>query len=332
MNPVLNPEIEALKKTIGAHKGHFSRLEKALGAACQFAEAFPSDNAGREVLEYLNKAKNRKHKILEGYTKMIEEFDLPKDKILDIEKKMEAAELAFVDVSQQGMKALDACNRAAVAAHAPPMGGGAAGGGGGDNVKIQSALKPDKLTRENSPVELRSWIRKFRAFYSMSKLEKASVPNQQAFLFQCIDLELETHLRQEIDDRTPIFGQDGCMDIIERRFMLSYPLFSRRLAFFRYEQAKGQSFADFYANLRRQGDEANLHNLDVDAQYVHKIISGICDEKLREKLCKLREPKLAEVLQEAEQHEVAKKAMKDIQAGRQNNITVNQAAVGINYM
>ena len=127
-NPAVNPEVEALKKTIGAHKGHFSRLEKALAAACAFAENFPSENAGREVLEYLNKAKARKHKIIEGYTKIIEEFDLPRDKVRDLEKKMEAAELAFIDISQAGMRALDACNRAAVAATTPPPAGAAGGG------------------------------------------------------------------------------------------------------------------------------------------------------------------------------------------------------------
>ena len=121
-------------------------------------------------------------------------------------------------------------------------------------------------------------------------MERASKPDQQAYLFACLDGELKVYLRGRVSDATAIWGLDGCVEMLEERFRQLYPKFTRRMAFFGYNQAKGQSFADYYAALRQKGDEAVLSGLQTDDLYVFWLIHGCSDEHLREKLTELKDP------------------------------------------
>eukprot|EP00095_Tigriopus_kingsejongensis_P006217 maker-scaffold666_size115941-snap-gene-0.10 protein:Tk06217 transcript:maker-scaffold666_size115941-snap-gene-0.10-mRNA-1 annotation:"AGAP001242-PA" len=48
-------------------------------------------------------------------------------------------------------------------------------------TKPNEALKPQSLTRDNTPVEFRFWIEKFPAYYTTSRMELATIPEQQAY-------------------------------------------------------------------------------------------------------------------------------------------------------
>jgi hypothetical protein len=82
------------------------------------------------------------------------------------------------------------------------------------------------------------------------------------------------------------------------------------LDYFRYLQATGQSFADYVAKLRQKGNEADLADLSVDELYVFRILSGISDMKLKEKLLELKSPSLAALVAEATDFEVARRNLK----------------------
>lgn len=317
--------VEQVQAKIAAHKGHLTRFEKALKNAAQFCRANPSAAARKEAEILLDKCFQQKERALEFYMVLCEDDPENYD---DYGQRMDNLESRYATIAQDAMKMVNGAGVTAAAVAAPgPVAQGQQGqqqAGGG--LKVQMALKPEKLSRDNSPAELTSWARKFRAFYSMSGLDKVGVPNQQAFLFQCLDVDLEIHLRQHIDDTTTIFGDNGCISVIEKKFLTSYPLFSRRLDYFRYDQSKGQTFAEYYARLRQRGDEAELAALNMDALYVHRIICGVSDVKLKEKFCKLQNPTLADVLQVAETFEVSRKAMKDLSKSDQHMPTqVNYA-------
>ena len=298
-------EINDISNSITAHKGHLTRGERSLNNAATFCAANPSAESKREVEEALQEVKDRARQINRLYEELGQvdhaELNTYLAKMAEIDDRCAAA-------TQNALTAMRAVNFiAASQATAVPAAAGV-------QLKVQSALKPDKLTRENTPAELSSWARRFRSFYSMSHLDMAEIRDQQAFLYQCLDTDLEIYLRQQVDENTPIFGDNGCIAVLEEKFLRSYPLFTRRLDFFRFSQSKGQPFAEFYAKLRQKGDESSLSQLDVDALYVHRIICAITDAKLKEKLCKLQNPTLEEVVQAAEAYDVARKTIKDLNA------------------
>jgi hypothetical protein len=61
-------------------------------------------------------------------------------------------------------------------AHAPPR------------CKPNDVLKPDKLTAEHTPVDYKVWRERFDVYYSSSVMSAASVREQQAYLFACVDV------------------------------------------------------------------------------------------------------------------------------------------------
>ena len=299
-------------RRVAAHKGHLTRQKTTLTRAVTFLNNNPSPNALREVEDTLNKFRDRWQKVLDLFEQAGE---------LDNNDATYVVQATAVDTESQ-----DAVGAAMAAIHTyhedlnAQVQGAAAGGGGANNNagqnndlwKVQTSLQPNKLTRDNTPAELRSWVRKFTSFHSMSKLQNAALVDQQAFVLQCVDLDLETYLRQKIGDTTPIFGPGGCIEMLEEKFRTTYPLFSRRLDWFNFQQAKGLPFTEFYARLRQKGDEAELANLDIDAQYIFRIICGLSDEKLKEKFLKLQNPSLDDIVRAGEAYEVANKAIADL--------------------
>ena len=114
-------------------------------------------------------------------------------------------------------------------------------------VKPNKALEPHKLTRENNTVEFKSWYKKFRAWYTSSCMDTASIQEQQACFRMVIDVNLESKLSTEMQEDTPIFGTDSqvsCMRLLENEFMLQYPLLTRQMDFFELKQTKCQAFGD----------------------------------------------------------------------------------------
>ena len=93
-----------------------------------------------------------------------------------------------------------------------------------NKIRPNEALKPFLLTRDHTPVEMRSWVNKFKAFYSTSLLDKCTIQEQQAYFKICIDPSLEARISDQIQENTPIFGDDGCLSLIEEEFRQKYPL------------------------------------------------------------------------------------------------------------
>jgi hypothetical protein len=279
----------------------------------EFLRTSPSATSRAEVEKAFSKLEIHRENIMDCYSKLMQEDP---DNLDVYGQKMDEADASYLDAAEIITKAL---HGASVAAAPPVTAPPVVQSGGQHQYKVQLALKPEKLTRDSTPAELRSWIRKFRAFYSMSGLHEASIPDQQAFLFQCIDIDLETTLRQNINENTEIFGDDSCIEKIEDKFKLTYPLFTRRLDYFRYEQSKGQSFSDFYAHLRQLGDEAELPGLNVDDMYVFRMICGCSDQRLKEKFLKLESPTLEDLHKESELYEMAKRALKAFDKGSSLN-------------
>ena len=116
--------------------------------------------------------------------------------------------------------------------------------GAAARVKPMTSLKPKVITRDATPVELTSWIKKFTAFFVGSQFAEATIIEQQAHFRASLDSYLVNKVDIKIKPATPVLvdptGVDkSCIDILKEEFLVLRPLFSRRLDYFNYRQQKG---------------------------------------------------------------------------------------------
>ena len=101
---------------------------------------------------------------------------------------------------------------------------------------------------------------------------------------------------------------------IEDEFALCYPLFSRRLDFFRYKRSKGQTVSSFVATLMQLSTDTDLSSLTVDQTIVFRVITGVEEDQLLGKLLEMNEPDFEAVKKKIATWETAKIAKKSCKA------------------
>lgn len=259
-----------------------------------------------DITSYIAKVKGAFHKVEQCFEQMRDlddpaAFDEYVTKIEEDETRMRDELEAIMDT----LAAIDAHLHPPLAQAAAPAPAAAAGAGGGPRLRVNLALKPFELSKEHSPMELRDWIEQFRAYFSSSHMELSTVPEQHAYLKSCLDSYLTGRLRDAVQPNTAMFGDAGCIALVEEIFRHKYPLFTRRLAYFRTEQVQGQAFTDWSSALRDHGDGADLPNLDVDQMYVMRYLVGIKDEKLRELFLREANPTQTRLDEIATQYETS---------------------------
>ena len=253
--------------------------------------------------EKYEKARNQNEELMEVYKQLMEvDFD-------NFDQHNNAAEEAnsrMEDLEKRIFQAFTRCRKAASRPATVPPERGTAG-----SSKVHGGLQPEKLERDARPAQLKTWIEKLKAFFAASNFQSRPATIQQAYFFACISDDLAVQIRNQVDDKMPVFSDTGecVMDILVRRFEVAYPIHLRRLDFFRYKQCQGQGFMDYYAKMRAMGDEADLADLDVDDLYCFNLISGCTDKKLKEKLMRVEKPTLEKVLHEADRYEMTQKSL-----------------------
>jgi hypothetical protein len=108
--------------------------------------------------------------------------------------------------------------------------------------KPEKDLKPQELTADMTPVEFAYWVDAFEAYHAGSHMEVATIAVQQAFFKVCVHSILYNRIKSNIvSGVTPVLGPgDSVMELMRDEFLLEHLLFSRRLAFLRFKQGKGQ--------------------------------------------------------------------------------------------
>ena len=142
-------------------------------------------------------------------------------------------------------------------------------------------------------MEFSSWIAKFTAYYTSSRMNLSSIAEQHAYFRACLDGYLDNRIRDTIAADTPILGDDSCLALLRTEFLTRYPVFTRRLEYFRAAQPVGQTFTEWAASLRRKGEEASLDQMVLDDYTVMRYITGTSDAKLKEKFIAARNPTVA---------------------------------------
>eukprot|EP00095_Tigriopus_kingsejongensis_P005672 snap_masked-scaffold377_size191454-processed-gene-0.8 protein:Tk05672 transcript:snap_masked-scaffold377_size191454-processed-gene-0.8-mRNA-1 annotation:"PREDICTED: uncharacterized protein K02A2.6-like" len=128
-------------------------------------------------------------------------------------------------------------------------------------IKVQSAFKPDILTKDSSPVVFRQWISAFELYYETSNIATMRPCAQKEFLYTCLDAKLKSQVRDAINDSTPVFGNTSCMSVLELLFAREKPLYVRRFNWFKSKQGPTQDALEYLVQIKEDGFEADVGGL-----------------------------------------------------------------------
>lgn len=295
--------ITSAQNSVNVNRGLFNSTAKCV-------QATEKQIASPAAIEALNrslvKLENLNDRLLAGYL-ALSELQTEKDKIDKALADIESQNKTFGDWQTEILnkisewtQVLDKKQSAATKAAAATPTSPAATATPKPQFKVQSALKPDVLTPSATPAELEHWKRSFKAFYNVSHLEELPIPDQQQFVMTNVDSELSNYLAGKVDSTTEVLGDaPSLMAFLDERFALKYPLFTRRLQYYRYQQQSGQTYSDFRSKLGELRRQADIETLSADEMEVFRIICGISNKDLREKILKLDNPTLEQVEKEA---------------------------------
>ncbi len=219
----LTRQINRLKNSISGHKGHLTRIYADAEVVDKESIASPAEFRAVLLEKHIVKVTDHYDAIGERY---LELQDLDPDSYDQHEQEFTEVHTGYQDACKQLRAAIDrirasasarlpapAPDAAAAAAHVAvpvqPVGRG----------KINETLKPPQLTGDFTPVELRAWVKKLRAFWSSSSLDKYSVEEQQAHFRVLVSDKLFIRIEPKVAETTEIFSDDGCLSLIQEEFM-----------------------------------------------------------------------------------------------------------------
>ena len=127
-------------------------------------------------------------------------------------------------------------------------------------------------------------------------------------MLQALSAELQEVVEWKITPGMPIFGPAGCLDILEGEFLILYPIFNRRVEYFQVVREQGESSEDFYRQLTRLSDMADLEAMSKEELNRFRLL-GACDDKiLRNKILDLKRKDATAVRDAIAQHDPQQKA------------------------
>ena len=229
-------------------RGHLTRHMRVAERLLKFAETHASSRLLAEMEESIAGVKAA---FTKWESKILEIQDL------DGQSNLDTIETTSIDVEKLLEAIFTVINDAATVAERPIIQAPTVNAGQ-PRCKPNSDMKPDKLSIEDPPHVMRAWVQDFSSYYSTSNMQVCSVLDQQSYLQNCLESTLRDKVTLHFQSDTPIFGDGGCIKIIETEFLQKYPLFARRLDFFREEQLDGEAWSDWAARLEKKGNEADL--------------------------------------------------------------------------
>jgi hypothetical protein len=123
-------------------------------------------------------------------------------------------------------------------------------------------------------------------------MEVATIAVQQAFFKACVHSILYNRIKSYIlSGVTPVLGPGNTlMGLMRDEFLLEHSLLARRLAYFRFKQAKGQAMSDAVNELQRLGDQSCLAGLSPDDLCVMRYLTITDNPELLDKLLEIDNP------------------------------------------
>ena len=310
--PFKTEEAEWLRKTrsLSGLKGHLTRQLVTLDKVLPRVVNSPSQAALDSLTSASKKMNEAFTKLEELASELMEESEFDED-YTTIEKYLGEADTLYKKYTEATLDAFAQATALRAVPQPPPPPGAAAAAAAPrqERPRIVEALRPDKLGKEATPVELRQWIARIKAFFSASGLDKCDINEQKAHFRACLESKLEAKLTLKIDNALEVLQEvdTSCLNVLRKEFKLKYPLFSRRMDYFYTKKKPGETPTEWSARLRAMADEADVEHLTVDQIHLFRLVAGVDDARLREKLMDLADPTEQQVEQliasfEANQH------------------------------
>ena len=301
-------QIQVLKNKCRTQRGHFTRLSKALERACDFASTSMDEASTSELMDVFRRYKAKSEDVIS----ILDELSsLDPDNFALYEANSQETEGLYQDASEHYFELLKTLQPPPAALAAPPVAAQPYAGAGpapGVQYRVFEALKPYTLSRDNTPTELREWVTRFRSYYTASHLDQLGIPEQQAFFKAVLEPKLCAKISEELQATTPIFGANGCIAVLEAEFALQYPLFNRRLDYFRLKHPAKTKFTDFAAKLKVVAQEADMATVTLEDLHMFCYMMECSDWKLQQKFLKQLNPTLAGLDAIARAHEASEAA------------------------
>ena len=274
---IVEMDAKAAAKSVTSYRGHFTRTLRALNDAVAKNNARPSRHLGRLIERYLAEGEERFSIIQFGYEHILECGQ-------EDEKTAAANNLELEEKRREDMRAAATDSIARVT----PQGAQQEG-----VFTCRKELRPQELTREASPAELRAWTQQFKRYYRGSNMKALSEDEARGYFNACISLTLQMYLATVLEEEAPIFDeplednwnaemtQDSCMGALHFDFLARYPLASRRCTALKLKQPRGQTWSTFRMKARETLEDAYLEDFTRDQLEVTIMINACTDEELK---------------------------------------------------
>ena len=189
----------------------------------------------------------------------------------------------------------------------PPAPAAPAAGPSTSTRVIDDTIKPGQLSLQHRPIELRQWIRKVEAFVRINAIDAMAPSEQQSYCREFLDTDLDTRISLLLDDYTvACTDPNSIVALVVREFGIKYPLFERRMEYFRLTQSPGQSASNCLAKKVQLGFEADLSSLQSDDWNTFSFLAGLRDDKLLTKLLEMRNPSFDDIKARIASYEATK--------------------------
>ena len=158
-------------------------------------------------------------------------------------------------------------------------------------IDLESAemLKPKfKLSFKHKPLEQKEWMEDFYSYCRISRILDSTPEVGQVFLRRFLCRDVWVRIKMDFDSDTPVWSPDKnvetCLSILEKHFLVHYPLIRRRMEFFNLRQKQGQSSSSFLSDLKRFSEVAKAEDMTSDDIVVVIFLNGLNSESMRQEI------------------------------------------------
>lgn len=145
----------------------------------------------------------------------------------------------------------------------------------GPPMQAASALKPPTLLHGSSPSAVKTWTRKFKAYFSQLGADTWTPDKGHALLANNVDAELWTAIEhsQTFAENAPVLPADpatgdSLLEMLDLHFVAENPVFNRRVAWHQITQSQGQASSIVVSKIREDALLADIDSLTFDKTLV----------------------------------------------------------------
>ena len=278
-------DVLQLEHALRGYKAHFTRTVNANKRLVDFAPTVPTQSTVESLQKGLQKLDEQYEKLTQVILELQdtcteeghEEYETYLDELLG---RYEENKFNILDaIKATGLQPREPLTRATRRSRRT-------GSPDDDNTDVKlhlnKSLKPFSLLSTHNPTEFRSWVKQFRAYWRTSNMESLEVADQQIYLENCVEPVLYSRIETYVTDTTPIFGADDCcVGLLMKDFEERWPLYTRRLEFFRSSQDVGQEVSTWVCKLKQLAEECELEDLSQDDLLMFRIVAGMKARDIR---------------------------------------------------